>query len=105
MATGTMHADDNGIAAMIVFKDRKGNVATVATVPVWTLSADGIVAMAVSGDGMSATFTPITVGSVDIDVVAEGDPTPGVDTIHGIGTIQVLPAEASVAEVSFGPVS
>lgn len=105
MATAVIHADDNGVTASLSITDKKGNITAPAFAPVWSLSADGVVSMTVADDGLSASFTPITVGEVTVDVVVEGDPTPGVDTIHGTGTISVLAAEAASVELVFGSVS
>ena len=107
MAKFTMKSDDAGCAAQLVFKDKKGNPVGVVGAPEWTMSADGIVDMTVAPDGLSAQFVPTdapgAIGTVTITVKAEGDPTPGVDTIVLTGDIEVIAAEAVVGELSFSP--
>lgn len=105
MAKAILHTDDNTVSATLAFTDKKGNATSPAAPPTWSLSADGIVSMTVAGDGLSAAFAPMAPGDVTVNVVAEGDATPGVDTLHISGDISVLPAEAASAELSFGPVS
>ena len=105
MSTAVLHSNNKSVGASLVFKDSSGNVVPPAGIPAWSLSADGIVAMTVAADGMSATFSPVAVGTATVSVVAEGDTVPGVNTIHGTGDIQVLGAEASTVELTFGPVT
>jgi len=105
MATAVLHSNNKGVTASLVAKDSSGNVVALPSIPAWTTSADGIVLMTVAGDGMSATFAPVAVGTVSVSVVAEGDTTPGVDTIHASGDIQVLGAEAATVDLTFGQVT
>jgi hypothetical protein len=105
MSKAVLHTDDTSVGAALVFKDKKGNVTSPAAPPVWSLGADGIVAMTVAADGLSAEFTPVAPGDVTVDVVAEGDAEPGVDTLHATGDLSVLPAEAATVDLSFGPVT
>jgi hypothetical protein len=105
MAKAILHTDDTSVSASLVFKDKKGNVTAPAAPPAWSLSADGIVTMTVAADGMSASFAPAAPGDVAVNVVAEGDATPGVDTLHASGDISVLAAEAASVDLSFGPVA
>jgi hypothetical protein len=104
MAKSIFHADDNGFSAAVVYKDKKGNVSLPASPPVWTTSIDGIVNLTVAADGMSATGTFTgQAGDLTLDVVAEGDPTPGVDTVHSTADISVLPAEIATGEITIIP--
>lgn len=105
MSKAILHLDDTSVSASLVFKDKRGNVTSPAAPPVWSLSAEGIVAMTVAPDGLSAEFTPTAPGDVTVDVVAEGDPTPGLDTLHATGDLSVLPAEAATVDLNFGPVT
>src|SRR6202521_2408452 len=105
MATAVLHLTSTSVTGTLVATDAKGNVFPLPNPPVWSLSAAGIVVMTVAADGMSAAFAPVSPGSVIVDVVAEGDPTPGVDTVHGTGDITVLAAEAASIALTFGPVT
>ena len=105
MSKAILHADDSSVGASLVLKDKKGNVTSPAAPPTWSVSADGVVTMTVAADGLSAAFVPAGVGDVTVDVVVEGDPLPGVDTLHASGDISVLPAEAATVDLGFGPVS
>jgi hypothetical protein len=106
MSTLVLHADDNGSSATLAFLDKKGNPATVVGVPVWTTSVPGILALTPAADGLSCAIAVVgPVGAGTIDVVAEGDPTAGVDTLHATGDFSVLSAEAATAAISFGPVT
>lgn len=105
MAKGVLAADDNGIPAALVFKDKKGNVALPYGVPAWSLSADGIVGMTVADDGMSANFTPLAVGLVTVNVLAEGEETVGEQPIALTGEIEVVAADAETGDLSFGQVT
>lgn len=102
MSKGIIGPGLSALAVALVLKDADGNVAVAAAPPVWSLDADGVVSLVVDGDGMSATLTKVAVGSCNVNVVVEGDPTPGVDTLHLSGEVQVLPAEAASGELVFG---
>lgn len=103
MSKLVIRVDQTGAQASLAFKDAKGNVAQPAAPPVWSVTAPGIIGLAVADDGMSAQITPQAAGAVQIDVTAEGDPTPGVDTLHLSGDVQVTPAEIATGEIDFGP--
>lgn len=101
MSKGILRVDQNAMVASLVFKDAKGNAANPASPPQWSLTGDGVVSMTVADDGMSATFAPIAVGDVSVNVIAEGDAQPGVDTVQLSGDISVVPAEIATGELSF----
>lgn len=103
MSTAVIHVGDKGVTATLVPKDASGAPAIPASVPEWTLSADGIVAMTVAADGLSASFVGVTSGTVTADALVEGDPVAGVDTIHATGEIQVLAAEIATVDMNFAP--
>ena len=105
MATAILHLSDHSVTASLVATDNDGNIVPLPSPPQWSLSADGIVTMTVAADGMSASFAPASPGTVTVNVVAEGDPQPGVDTLHATGDINVLAAEATKVELTFGAVS
>jgi len=101
----TMKADDNGARATLAFKDKKGNPAPVFGVPEWSLSADGIVDMTVDADGMGANFVPTDatggLGTVTVNVKAEGDAVAGTDVINLTGDLEVIAADAATGEIAF----
>lgn len=105
MSSAVMRVDQNGCTATLAFKDAKGNAATPAAPPVWSTDTSGVVNLTVAADGMSAQIAPAGVGTTNINVVAEGDATPGVDTLHLTGSVQVTPAEIATGEIDFGAVS
>ena len=43
MSEAVLKLDDTGVSATLLFKDKKGNQASVFGAPVWTTSADGVV--------------------------------------------------------------
>lgn len=103
MSTLVLKADDVSAPATLGFKDKAGNAASPASPPVWTMTVAGVVSLDVAADGLSAVVKPVGVGSTEIDVVAEGDATPGVNTLHLAGTVQVVAAEIATGEIDFGP--
>jgi hypothetical protein len=105
MASAILHMTDHSVTATIVATDAKGNVVVLPSAPTWSMGTAGIATMTVAPDGMSATFAPAGSGKTTVDVVAEGDPVAGVDTLHGSGDITVLAAEATGIALNFGPVS
>lgn len=105
MSKLVMRTDQNGATATLSFKDAKGNDAQPASPPVWSLGTAGVANLEVASDGMSAQVTPVASGITTVDVIAEGDEAPGVDTLHLTGDIQVIPAEIATGEINFGPVS
>lgn len=100
-----MRVDQNGATATLAFKDAKGNPAVPASPPAWSTTVDGIITLAVAGDGLSAQIAPAGVGATSINVVAEGDATAGVDTIQLSGDVQVTAAEIATGEIDFGAVT
>ena len=102
MSKGIIRVDQNSMVASLVFKDAKGNAANPAAPPQWSVTQEGIVNMSVAEDGMSASFSPVAVGDVTVNVIAEGDATPGVDTVQLSGDISVVAAEIATGELSFG---
>lgn len=102
---GVIGGGQNTISASLKFVDKAGASASPASPPSWTTGTSGIVSAAVAADGMSAVFTRVGPGSTTVDVIAEGDPTAGVDTVHLTGNLTVLPNEIASGEIDFGPAS
>jgi hypothetical protein len=86
--------------ASVTYQDKAGVTVPVASVPVWSVDNAAIATVAAAADGMSALVTAVSVGTATVTVVAEGDPTPGVDTIKLTGTVNVVD-EASTGTLVF----
>lgn len=97
-----IRADQTSSEATLKFKDAKGNDALPAAPPVWSTTVAGIIDLVVAADGLSAVVSPLQAGATTINVIAEGDVTPGVDTINLTGDVQVVPAEIATGEIDFG---
>ena len=69
-------------------------------IPAWTVDDSAVASIAPAADGMSAVVTGLTVGTATITVTAEGDPSPGADTITLTGTVNVVD-EASGGTLTF----
>jgi hypothetical protein len=75
--------------------DRAGNLGTLASGPVWSSSDPAILTVAPAADGMSAVVSAMgKLGAAQVNVTAEGDPTPGVNTITGTVDVQVVGGKA-----------
>jgi hypothetical protein len=81
------------------FKDAKGNLAQVEGVPAWGMSDPSLGSLAVAEDGLSAVFTPGSVGTGQVNVSADADLGEGVKTITGILDVEVIAGEATVVEI------
>lgn len=86
--------------ATVAYQDKAGTDVAVVGIPVWTVDDEAIATLVVGDDGMSAVITAVSAGTSTITVTAEGDPTPGVDTITLTGTLNVVD-EASGGTLSF----
>jgi hypothetical protein len=83
--------------------DKAGNPGTLASVPVWSVSDPTIVTVAPAADGLSAVVTATgKLGTAEVHVTAEGDPTPGVDTITGTLAVQVIGGKAVSLQFTAG---
>jgi hypothetical protein len=104
---GIIGGGQTTITASLKFFDKQTppQPATPAAPPQWSMGTSGVAGMAVAVDGMSAVFTRIAAGTTTVDVIAEGDPTPGVDTVHLSGNLTVLANEIATGEIDFGPAS
>jgi hypothetical protein len=86
--------------ATVVYDDKAGTAVAVDSVPAWTVDLPNVASIAPAADGMSAVVTALAVGVATVTVVAEGDPTAGVDTITLSGTVTVVD-EASGGTLTF----
>jgi hypothetical protein len=91
----------NTSTASVTYQDKEGDNVPVVGVPVWSVAPDGVVTVAAAADGLSAVVTPVAIGNATITVVAEGDETPGVDTITLTGDVSVAAEEASGGKLVF----
>jgi|SRR5579859_7462583 len=105
--SGVIGGGETTITATLKFFDNETppQPSQPASPPQWSMGTAGVASMAVAPDGMSAVFTRVAAGTTTVDVVAEGDPTPGVDTVHLTGSLQVLPNEIASGEIDFGAAS
>lgn len=94
-ATGTLSMSKQlnvggATTGTVTYQDSAGANVAVASVPVWSVDNAAVATVAAAADGMSAVVTAVSAGTANITVVAEGDPTPGVDTITLSGAITVV---------------
>jgi len=75
--------------------DKAGNQGTLASGPVWAASDPTILSVVPAADGLSAVVSATgKVGATKVCVTADGDPTPGVNTITGTVDVQVVGGKA-----------
>jgi hypothetical protein len=90
-----------GTTAKATFTDSAGVDVAVVGVPVWSATPDGLVTLQPAADGLSCDVLPVAAGDVTLTCVAEGDPTPGVDTVTLTGTLTVAADEATGGTITF----
>ena len=98
----TMNSDSPGVAATLNVTDKEGVTAKVYGVPLWASDNEAIATVTPAADGMSAVVKPVSVGTANVSVTLEGDPTAGVDTVKTSAVVNVVTPEASQASISFG---
>ena len=86
--------------ATVAYADAAGHPVSVASVPSWGADNPSVATVTPAADGMSAVVTGVGVGAAIITVTAEGDPTPGVDTITLTSLVNVVD-EASGGTLTF----
>jgi hypothetical protein len=83
--------------------DKVGNPGTLASVPAWSASDPTILTVLPAADGMSAVVSAMgKLGAAQVNVTAEGDPTPGVNTITGTVAVQVVGGKAVSLQFTAG---
>lgn len=108
MTPVTIVAGINGINIKAQFADPDGAplpVSDLASPPVWSSSDPTIATVIPSADGSNANVIPATPskpGTVQIVITAEGDPTPGKDTITGEQDVIVQSDEATQVALTPG---
>lgn len=96
------------VTASLAILTAGGQPARVDGVPTWeveeTTGGDGgdVVEIAISEDGLSATFTAVGEGTAQVTVTADADLGEGVRAITAVGTITVTPAGAATLQLAFG---
>lgn len=88
--------------ATVAYTDAAGQPVTLpaGSVPVWTVDDTTKATATPAADGLTAVIEGVAVGTATVTVVAEGDPTPGVDTITLTGAVNVVD-EASGGTLTF----
>lgn len=87
--------------ATVVYTDDQGVSDPIFSVPVWAATPDGIVTLAPAADGMTCVATGVAAGDVSLTATAEGDSTPGANTIVATAALNVKAAEDSKGEITF----
>ena len=90
----------NTTTASVSYQDKAGATVPVVGAPSWGVDNPAVATVEPASDGMSAVVTAVGVGAANITVTAEGDPTPGVDTITLTGQVTVVD-EASGGVLTF----
>lgn len=93
--------DDQVATGTIAYTDAKGNPAKVDGVPAWSSSDDAVFTVAQEADGMSATVTPIGLGTAQVRVEADADLGAGVVSLVTLGDIEVVAGTAVAGNITF----
>jgi hypothetical protein len=101
-----MTDDAAGAALSLTLTDSKGNPTTPASPPIWTESSAGaLLSLSVGADGTTATIVPVgPLGTAQVNVTVEGDPTPGKDTHTGSLSVTVVAGEVANVVVNAQPI-
>lgn len=89
------------VLATLAIEDGKGNAARVDGVPQWASSDPNVANVVPAADGLSAEVVAGQTGTAQITVTADADLGAGVETITGIGEIEVISGRASVIRLAF----
>ena len=83
----------------VSYTDKAGVAVSLpaGSIPAWSSDNTAVATVLADPTGLKAQLTPVGAGTCNITVVAEGDPTPGVDTI-------TLSAPLSVVDEATGGV-
>lgn len=96
--------DSQEVDLTVVFDDKKGNVAAVDGVPVWSSSDETIVKVVnPSADGLTAVAQAVgPIGQATITVTGDADLGSGVASVVGTFDIQVGAGQAVTPTVTAG---
>ena len=75
------------VTAAVAYTNPDGTAGAPAAPPTWSFDNPGVWDPTVAADGLSASGSVLAAGDCNVTVVAEGDPTPGVDTVTLKGTL------------------
>jgi hypothetical protein len=75
------------VTAKLAYLNPDGTAGAPVGVPTWAFDNAAVWAPTVAADGMSAAGNVLAVGACVVTVTAEGDATPGVDTVTLTGTL------------------
>lgn len=90
------------VAVTAVFEDASGTPRKVVGTPAWDSSDTSIATVTPATDGLSASIVGVAPGTATITVTAEGDPTPGNDTITGEIDVTIVETEATQVVLTLG---
>lgn len=90
------------VVVTAVFEDASGAPRKVVGTPAWASSDTSIATVTPAADGLSASIVGVAPGTATITVKAEGDPTPGNDTIEGEIDVTVIETEATQVVLTLG---
>lgn len=96
------------VTAFATFTDQYGNQARVDGVPKWTCSDDVILTLTPAADGLSCVVAPTGALHTDVPNLAQigmtgdADLGSGVRPVAATADVEVLPAEAVSAGITFG---
>lgn len=83
--------------------DAKGNPATVDGAPQWSVSDPTLATITPAADGLSAVLVPLgPLGSLAVQVSADGDLGEGVKTIVGTAAVDLIGGDAVSVEIVAG---
>lgn len=89
--------------ADVVFFDAAGNITSVDGTPEWSSSDPAVITIEAAADGLSATVTGSAPGTAQAQLTADARFGPDVVTITGLADVEVVPAEAVTATITFRP--
>lgn len=97
--------DDSQFTVSVAYVDRRGNPATVDSVPVWATDHPELLTIDPADDGMSALVAAAgPTGSAQVTVTADAAFGPDVRDIIGILDVSIVGAEAVSATLSAGAI-
>jgi len=91
---------DKTASATVAYVDSKGKPAKVDGAPVWSSSDPAVLDVVAASDGMSATVTPVDVGSAQIKIEADVDLGAGVESLITLADVDVVAGKAVAGNVS-----
>ena len=83
--------------------DKAGNPSTLASVPMWSVSDPALLVVEPAADGMSAVVSATgKLGTAQVGVAVEGNPTSEVNKIAGTVDVQVVAGKAVSLRLTLG---